>query len=298
MKIVVTGANGQIGWELSRSLLPIAEVFSLDRMECDLSSPKSIAAVFESIRPDVIVNAAAYTSVDKAEAEQDLAKSINGAAVELIAHEARRLNALLIHYSTDYVFDGNKNSPYTETDVPNPVNAYGRSKLQGDLSIQEVNPEHLILRTSWVYSSLGNNFLKTILRLSGERDELSIVDDQKGSPTLARNIADATAHIIRQSVDDRASGNFLSGIYNLVSEGETTWYGFAQAIIQEAESRGILSKHNSPVVSPISSETLGLLARRPANSCLSTEKIIKRFGIRLPDWRKALTYCPFPPNVR
>ena len=294
MRIMLTGANGQIGYELSRCLLPIGDVFPLDHFQCDLSKLDLIPSIVDRIRPDIIINAAAYTSVDKAEKETELAEIINGIAVEVLAKEALSHNALLVHFSTDYVFDGNRPSPYSERDIPNPKNAYGRSKLIGDNAIQKINPNYLILRTSWVYSTHGNNFLKTILKLSSERDELNVVNDQRGSPTWARNIADATGYIIQRSVNELTSGNFSSDLYNLVSAGDTTWYGFAKAIIEEASDRNILSSNKQTVVHPISTEQFKLPAKRPCNSILSTNKIVDKFQIRLPDWRTALAYCPFP----
>ena len=188
MKILVTGKNGQVGWELSRSLIPLGEVISLGKNECDLSKPETLPAIIQDIQPDIIVNAAAYTAVDKAEAEEKLATIINGISVGVIAEEAKKHNALLVHYSTDYVFDGKKTDRYLEDDIPNPINAYGRSKLLGEQAIKAVEVNHLILRTSWVYSARGHNFLRTILRLVEERDELNIIADQIGSPTWARLI--------------------------------------------------------------------------------------------------------------
>ena len=284
MRIMITGANGQVGWELSRCLLPIGDIFPLDHNQCDLSKPDMIPSIIDKIRPDIIVNAAAYTSVDKAEKEEELANIINATSVEVMAKEALSHNALLVHFSTDYVFDGNKSAAYNEDDMPNPKNAYGRSKLNGDCAIQKINPNYLILRTSWVYSSRGNNFLKTILKLSAERDKLDIVNDQKGSPTWARNIADATGYIIRRSVTERSCGEFSSNLYNLVSSGETTWHGFANAIIQEASNRNILPSNKRSIIYPISTEDLGLPAKRPHNSLLSTKNVFDKFQIRLPNW--------------
>jgi len=193
MRLLVTGANGQVGWELSRNLKPLGDVVALDRRQCDLSQPELLPTVIRSIKPDVIVNAAAYTTVDKAEQEERLATTVNGTAVGVLADESRKAGILLVHYSTDYVFDGDKPSPYTEQDEPHPINAYGRSKLAGETAMRQAGGAYTVLRTSWVYAGRGRNFVRTILRLAGERDELRIVDDQIGTPTWARSIADATA---------------------------------------------------------------------------------------------------------
>ncbi|HKV55968.1 MAG TPA: dTDP-4-dehydrorhamnose reductase, partial [Candidatus Binataceae bacterium] len=214
MKLLVTGANGQVGWELRRSLLPLGEVVALDRNACDLSRPQELIRIIRGVRPDVIVNAAAYTAVDKAEEEEALATEINGAAAGVIADEARKLGALLIHYSTDYVFDGAKTDAYTEDDPPHPINAYGRSKLAGERAIEQCGGRYLILRTSWVYAARGHNFLRTILRLARERDELRIVADQIGAPTWASDIASVTAAIAQQTSGQRNVGSFSSGILN------------------------------------------------------------------------------------
>ncbi|MFC6522058.1 dTDP-4-dehydrorhamnose reductase [Undibacterium arcticum] len=280
MRLLVTGANGQVGWELARSLMPLGEVIAVDRARCDLSRPDTIAALIQDIRPDVVVNAAAYTAVDKAEQEEALATVINGTAVGVLAQEARKANALLIHYSTDYVFDGSKDKPYVEDDVPNPVNAYGRSKLAGEIAIRQAACDYLILRTTWVYAARGNNFVKTILRLARERDELSIVADQFGAPTWARNIADATAHMIRQASLERRAEQFTSGIFNLTNSGKTTWHGFAQAIVAAQSPASLkLTKLN-----PIPTTAYPLPAKRPANSCLDAGEFGKRFGLVMPSW--------------
>src|SRR5579864_1432269 len=204
----------------------------MDRNACDLSRPQELSRVIRDVKPDVIVNAAAYTAVDKAEEEEELATKINGTAVGAIAEEARKLGALLVHYSTDYVFDGTKSAPYAEDDPPHPINAYGRSKLAGERAIEECDGRYLILRTSWVYATRGHNFLRTILRLAGERDELRIISDQIGAPTWAREIADSTAVITQQALNERECGGFFSGIFNVTASGATSWYGFAEAILQ------------------------------------------------------------------
>jgi len=291
MRIMLIGANGQVGWELSRSLMPLGEVFALGRGQCDLSKPETIPSIIQEIKPDVIVNAAAYTAVDKAEEEEDLATTINGIAVGIIAEEARKLNALLIHFSTDYVFDGTKQEPYTEDDVPNPLNAYGRSKLAGEKAINESGCEHLILRTTWVYAARGHNFVNTILKLVQEREELRIVADQIGAPTWARNIADATTHILRQTVSEKLSGVFKSGIVNLAASGETSWHGFAQAIVEQV--RYVWPENTIAVrkLIPIPTEAYPLPAARPKNSCLATDKLRQWCSIIMPEWKNALDCC-------
>ena len=211
MRLLVTGGNGQVGWELRRSLAAMGDVIALDRKACDLSRPHDLPGLIGKVEPDVIVNAAAYTAVDQAEEEEELATLVNGAAVGVLATEARKRGALLIHYSTDYVFDGTKDSAYTEDDPPNPINAYGRSKLAGERAMIQSAGDYLILRTSWVFAARGRNFLQTILRLARERDELSIVADQIGAPTWARNIADATAVIVQRACRERGEGEFASG---------------------------------------------------------------------------------------
>jgi len=289
MRLLVTGANGHVGWELNRSLKPLGDVVALDRRQCDLSQPELLPTVIRSIRPDVIVNAAAYTAVDKAEQEEQLATMVNGTAVGVMADESRKAGILLVHYSTDYVFDGEKPSPYTEDDVPHPINAYGRSKLAGETAMRQAGGAYVILRTSWVYAGRGHNFVRTILRLAGERDELRIVDDQIGTPTSARSIADATALIVRAARLEQATGHFASGIFNLTASGATSWHGFAKAILDEAQRNGLLQR--VPQLKPIASAQYPTPAVRPKNSRFAGERISKRFGIALPDWQQALARC-------
>lgn len=291
MKLLVTGARGQVGWELARSLMPLGEVVAVDSAECDLSQPQEIERLLDQVRPDVIVNAAAYTAVDKAETDEALATLVNGAAVGAMSTWAKRSGALLVHYSTDYVFDGNKTVAYTETDEPCPVGAYGRSKLAGEQALRDGGCDHLVLRTSWVFASRGHNFVRTMLRLARERKELKVIDDQVGAPTWARNIADATAHIVRQAQQERQRGSFVSDIFNLASGGETSWHGFTRAILDGAAARGLLSEENLPQLHPIPTEAYPLPAPRPKNSRLSGEKLMRHFGIALPDWRDALARC-------
>ena len=291
MRLLVTGARGQIGWQLSRSLLPLGDVVALDRRQCDLARPELLPSLIRSIKPDVIVNAAAYTAVDKAEREEKLAMTVNGTAVGVIAEEARKAGIVLVHYSTDYVFDGGKQTPYSEEDVPNPINAYGRSKLAGDVAVRQAGGAYVVLRTSWVYAGRGHNFLGTILRLAGEREELRIVDDQIGAPTWARDIADATALIIRAVCQEQAQGQFASGLFNLTASGATSWHGFAKAILEDATRYALLPAQHLPQLKPIPSEEHPVAAARPKNSRLAVDRISKRFGIALPDWKQGLARC-------
>jgi dTDP-4-dehydrorhamnose reductase len=289
VRVLLTGANGQVGWELRRSLSSIGDVVATDRPACDLSRPQDLCDIIRNTKPAIIVNAAAYTAVDKAEKEEELATLVNGTAVGVMAEEARRLGALFIHYSTDYVFDGTKDSPYTEDDPPNPINAYGRSKLAGERLIGQSASDYLILRACWVFAARGHNFLLTILRLARERSELSIVADQIGAPTWARHIADATAVILQRACRERAEADFASGILNVAATGETSWCGFAQTIVDQAMTRGLL--RNRPKVRPIASTDYPLPAARPKNSCFAVERLRKRFGITLAEWQQGLALC-------
>jgi dTDP-4-dehydrorhamnose reductase len=289
VRLLVTGANGQVGWELRRSLGGVGDMLAMDRTACDLSRPRDLPGIIREARPDVIVNAAAYTSVDRAEKEEELATVVNGTAVGVIAEEARRLGALLIHYSTDYVFDGAKDRPYTEDDLPRPINAYGRSKLAGERAIAQSGSEYLILRTCWVFAARGHNFLLTILRLAQEREELAIVADQIGAPTWARLIAQATAHLVQCTCRERAGADFTSEILHVISGGSTSWYGFAEAILDQAMVRGLL--RNRPKLRPISSSEYPLPAARPKNSRLAGGRVRERFGVTLPDWQQGLAQC-------
>ncbi len=291
MKILLLGKNGQVGWELSRSLLPLGEVIAIDFPGFDLSRPETIPAVVQAIKPNVIVNAAAYTAVDKAEEEEGLATIINGTAVGVLAEEAKKLNALLIHYSTDYVFDGTKASAYTEEDIPNPINAYGRSKLAGEQAIAQSGCDYLTLRTTWVYAARGHNFLLTMLRLAKTREELSIVADQFGAPTWARNIADATAHVLAAAQQQRQVGELSSSIYHLCARGKTTWQGFASAIIERAKVQTSAEVIKTQRVLPIATEDYPLPAPRPKNSQMDSSKLGVHFGINMPDWQDAVALC-------
>lgn len=286
MKLLVLGARGQVGWELRRSLQPIGSVVAVDRQECDLLSPGQLTRVVEDAAPDVIVNAAAYTAVDKAEQEEALARRINAEVPAELAALTRRSGALLVHYSTDYVFDGSKPAPYEESDEPAPLNAYGRTKLAGERAIAEQGGDWLILRTTWVYASRGANFARTMLRLAAEREKLSIVDDQFGAPTSARFLADATAQLMGAIRAERAAGGFASGLFHLCAAGSTSWHGFATAVIDGARRRGAALKVAE--IAGIPALQYPTPARRPANSRLSTQRIEARFGLRVPFWQEGV----------
>jgi dTDP-4-dehydrorhamnose reductase len=289
VKLLVTGANGQVGCELRQSLAPLGEVIALDRAACDLARPAEVARILRAATPDIIVNAAAYTAVDRAEQEEELATLINGTAVGEIAQAARQLGALLIHYSTDYVFDGRKDAPYAEDDVPSPISAYGRSKLAGERAIAQCGGRYLIVRTSWIYAARGHNFLKTVLRLARERDELRIVDDQIGAPTWARDLAAATAVMTRQARQEIARDDFESGLFHVTGSGATSWFIFAQAAVKQAEQSGLLARKSKIV--PIASSEYPVAATRPKNSRLSGARVRNRFRIALPEWEQSLAVC-------
>jgi dTDP-4-dehydrorhamnose reductase len=290
MRILLTGSTGQVGWELARALMPLGEVIAVDRNQADLTDLYALRAIVDELQPNVIVNPAAYTAVDKAESESELAFRVNAEAPGILAEDANKIGALLVHYSTDYVFDGSKVSPYTETDDTNPINVYGQSKLAGEQAIQAVDGDYLILRTSWVYASRGSNFLKTILRLAAEREELKIVADQIGTPTWARLIAEVTTHIIRQSVFEQQSSIFNSTTYNLTASGETSWHGFAQKIVELAKEQGKSDLKNRAIL-PIPTSDYPLPAKRPANSRLSNDSLEQQFGLVMPSWDNALRLC-------
>jgi dTDP-4-dehydrorhamnose reductase len=283
VKILLTGKNGQLGWELARALAPLGELAAYDRATLDLVKPDQIAAAVRSVKPDIIVNAAAYTAVDKAESEPDAAFAVNAVAPGLLAEGAKRAGALLIHYSTDYVFDGSKEMPYVEEDQANPLNVYGRSKLAGEQAVRNVGGRYLILRTSWVYAARGRNFLLTIRRLLKEKDELRVVSDQIGAPTSAGALANATARLLRRR-NPMALDN-ARGTYHLTAAGHTSWHGFAVEIARlEGAPREIR-------LVPIPSSEYPLPAPRPKNSRLSNEKFFLRFGVALPSWQACLKAC-------
>ncbi len=295
MKILLLGKNGQVGWELERTLAPLGKVIAMGRKELDLADFAKIRETVRETKPNLIVNAAAYTAVDRAEEEQELAMAINGTAPGILAEEAKRVNAGLIHYSTDYVFDGTKTTPYTEEDEPNPINVYGKTKLAGERAIKQVGVPHLIFRTSWVYGLRGSNFLMTILRLAQEREELRVVDDQVGAPTWSRMIAEATAQILAQGVTQLhpfITNN--SGIYHLTASGSTSWHGFAKAILELNPGR---SKQLAKVIEPIATSEYPALARRPGYSVLSNAKQNHIFRIRLPEWDYILNMALFSGEI-
>jgi dTDP-4-dehydrorhamnose reductase len=279
--ILILGAGGQVGTELQKSFADAGDVKACDRSLADCSRPEELRALIAHLRPALILNAAAYTAVDRAESEPESAMTVNGHAPRVIAEEAAKLNALLVHYSTDYVFDGTKKSPWVESDPTNPLNVYGRTKLAGEQAIQEVGGRHLIFRTSWVYGPHGNNFFRTMLRLGGERDQLKIVDDQFGAPTSSRAIAEAT----RLVVDRAAATDSGLGLYHMTCGGETTWCGFAREIFSRKRQEG---SDKVPEVIPIASGEYPTPAKRPANSVLSNEKLRSIFQVSLPDWQSAL----------
>ncbi len=286
-RILIFGRTGQVGWELRHKLACLGQISVAEPPEVDFTRADSIRAAVRAVEPTVIVNAAAYTAVDKAEAEPELAAAINAAGPGVLAEEAKRLGSLLVHYSTDYVFDGTKEGAWVETDVPNPLNVYGRTKLAGDRAIQATGCDHLIFRTSWVYGARGNNFLLTMLRLARERSELRIVNDQTGAPTTSECIAQATANVLAQVLAPGGVGiHGRSGIYNLTNAGDTTWYGFAKTLLEKASASFGFSV---PSLIPITTGEYPRPARRPANSCLSCQRLEETFGVRMPHWEHALS---------
>ncbi|MDR5793757.1 MULTISPECIES: dTDP-4-dehydrorhamnose reductase [unclassified Caballeronia] len=285
--ILLTGVNGQVGFELARTLQGLGRVVALDRNKLDLGDLDAIRKVVREVKPSLIVNPAAYTAVDKAESDAEAAMRANGEAPGVLAEEAKRLSAALVHYSTDYVFDGTKDGVYVEDDAVNPQNVYGKSKLAGERAIAASGCDHLIFRTSWVYGTRGKNFLLTMLRLGAERDQLSVVADQIGAPTWSNTIAAATAHVLAQSIaaDTADWWSKHSGIYHLTASGATSWHGFAQAIFAVAMGEG------APKVLPIPAADYPVPAKRPANSRMSHDKLAERFGLILPAWDEALRLC-------
>jgi len=290
VKLLVLGAGGQVGHELVRALAPVGEVVSATRddagtLRVDLANADSLAAALDAARADVIVNAAAYTAVDRAEDEPELADRVNHRAVAEIGAWAKRNGRRVVHYSTDYVFDGSSKRPYRENDATAPLGAYGRSKLAGEDALRASGARHLIVRTAWVYAARGNNFLRTMLRLAGERDELRVVADQTGAPTPASLVADASAAMLRQWLDDGENAG-RDGTYHLVSAGRCSWFEFAEAIVDGAADRGVIERR--PRVVPIATAEYPTRARRPAYSVLDTSKVTAAFGLQLPDWRAGL----------
>ncbi len=285
MKILLFGKGGQVGWELQRSLAPLGELVALDHdssEHCgDFSNLPGLVDTVRNVKPDVIVNAAAHTAVDKAESEVELVRTLNALAPGVLAQEAARTGAWLVHYSTDYVFDGSGTRPWTEADTPAPLNVYGQSKLEGEQLIQAACGQHLILRTSWVYAARGGNCAKTMLRLAQERERLTVIDDQFGAPTGAELLADVSAHAIRQVLrrpDD-------AGLYHLVAGGETSWHGYASYVLAQAKLVRPDMKLAATQVSPVASSAFQTAALRPLNSRLDTRKLQATFGLSLPHWQ-------------
>ena len=296
-RILITGAIGQVGWQLQRTLAPLGDVTACTRSELDFAQPDQVAKFIRERSPDIVVNAAAYTAVDRAESESGIAHTVNAVSPGRIAEELASSGGLLIHYSTDYVFDGSKAGGYDENDSTAPLNVYGRSKLAGEQAIAATECAHIILRTSWVYDVRGKNFLRTVLRLAREREELTMVGDQRGAPTWARSIAEATAQITARCIQQRdRAGWGYNGTYHLTAGGDTTWAGFAEQILEEykalAEWAADTGEWGSPLLAqrivPITTDQYPTPARRPRNSVLSNRKLESTFGLRLPDWRHLL----------
>lgn len=285
MKILLLGKNGQVGWELQRSLAPLGELIALGSDSpglCgNLRDAEGLAATVRAVAPDVIVNAAAYTAVDQAESDVAACRAVNAGGPALLAQEAARLGALLVHYSTDYVFDGSGQAPWREEAATGPLNVYGQSKLEGEQAIAASGCRHLVLRTSWVYAARGGNFAKTMLRLAGERERLSVVDDQVGAPTSAELIADVTAHAVR-ATQQRPE---LGGIYHLAAAGATSWHGYAQFVIEQARRAGLAIKVAPEAIAAVGSDAFPTPAARPRNSRLATDKLQAAFGLVLPPWQ-------------
>ena len=279
-KILLLGKDGQVGWELQRALAPLGLLTALNRRECDLAEAAQVQAVLEQYEPEVIVNAAAYTAVDQAESDQALARRINVDAVAELARYAREMGSLLVHYSTDYVFDGTKPEAYVEDDITNPLSVYGQTKLDGENRIRDALCRHLIFRTSWVYAARGGNFARTMLRLASERTALSVIDDQIGAPTSAELIADVTAHALRDVLSGRAPG----GTYHLAAAGEASWYDYAKFVIGRARVQGQTLALVVDGLRPIPASDYPLPAKRPQNSRLNTHLLERSFALKLPQW--------------
>ena len=286
MKILLLGKNGQVGWELQRALAPLGELVALDfdspgPLSADFSKPESLAATVQAVRPQIIVNAAAHTAVDKCESEPDVARALNAESPAVLAREAQRLGAWLMHYSTDYVFDGSGTTPWVEDSPTGPLSVYGATKLEGEEAIRASGCRHLILRTSWVYAARGGNFAKTMLKLAKERDRLTVIADQIGSPTGADLLADVTAHALRTALQRPE----VAGTYHAVGDGETSWHGYAQHVIEFARARGETIKVARDAIAPVPTSAFPTPAKRPANSRMNTHKLRTTFGLTLPSWQ-------------
>nr|WP_315208303.1 dTDP-4-dehydrorhamnose reductase [uncultured Albidiferax sp.] len=283
MKILLLGKNGQVGWELQRSLAPLGHLTALDRHSThycgNLADLDGITATVRRLQPDIIVNAAAHTAVDRAEGESELARTLNALAPGVLATEAEKLGAWLVHYSTDYVFDGSGSQPWQESDGTRPLSVYGQTKLEGEQRIQAACAKHLIFRTSWVYAARGGNFAKTMLRLAKERDALTVINDQFGAPTGAELLADVTALALRSATPA------LAGVYHLAAAGETTWHGYAQYVLAQAQQAGSVLKAGPEAVAAVPATDFPTIAQRPYNSRLDTHKLQAAFGLTLPDWQ-------------
>ncbi|MCT7297531.1 dTDP-4-dehydrorhamnose reductase [Ralstonia sp. CHL-2022] len=286
--LLVTGGNGQVGFELRRSLVPLGRVIALDRSQCDYLCLDDLRRVVRSVCPDVIVNAAAYTDVDGAESDIETAYAVNGIAAGVLAEEASALGSLLVHYSTDYVFDGRKAEPYVETDPANPLSVYGKSKLAGEEAIAAAAPPALVLRTSWIAGAHGNNFVKTILQRSRESSNLSVVADQVGAPTTASLVADVTAQIISRFWLGGGRTSFPAGVYHLAAAGEVSWHGYSVELLRYAAALGVDMKINPARIEAVPASTYPRIATRPENSCLDTHKLRQTFGLHLPDWQSGI----------
>jgi len=289
MRILITGKNGQVGFELQRAMAPLGEVVAVTQSDCNLADADAVRALVRRVAPDVIVNPAAYTAVDKAESDQATAFAVNTDAVRVLGEEAARLGALVVHYSTDYVFNGSKDGAYVETDTPDPQSVYGRSKYEGEVALAQANPRHLILRTSWVVGAHGGNFAKTMLRLAGEREHLTVVADQFGAPTSAALLADLTAQLVRQHQREGSTG-FPYGTYHVTAGGDTSWHDYARFVIAEALAAGKMLKATPEAVAPLSTAEYPTPAKRPANSRLDTALFRATFGLRLPHWQDGVRH--------
>jgi dTDP-4-dehydrorhamnose reductase len=288
MKLLLLGKGGQVGWELQRSLAPLGELVALDfdstDFHADFSRPEQLADTVRQVRPDVIVNAAAHTAVDKAESEPEFARKLNATSPGVVAQAAQEIGALMVHYSTDYVFDGSGSKPWKEDDATGPLSVYGRTKLEGEQLVAQHCVKHLIFRTSWVYAARGGNFAKTMLRLARERDKLTVIDDQFGAPTGAELLADITAHAIRATLQDPSK----AGLYHAIAGGETTWYGYARYVLELAQQAGVELKAGPQQVEAVPTSAFPTPATRPHNSRLDTSKLQAAFGLVLPPWQSGV----------